>query len=186
MKKIILASMLLYVSAGIAAQQKVTELDKSPLDMSYCPTNYPVLKLNGKVKDLPIARVLYSRPQKNGRAIFGNIVKYNELWRLGANEATEIEFFKDVKVEGKKIAKGRYTLYCIPSENKWTIILNKDNFSWGSFVYNQKNDVARIEVATQKTAEAAEAFTIYFEDAKNGGNLIIWWDDVKTSTLILL
>ena len=76
------------------AQQKPTELDKSPMDMSYCPANYPLLKMSGKAKDLPAIRVIYGRPLKNNRPIFGGIIQYNEMWRLGANEATEIEFFK--------------------------------------------------------------------------------------------
>jgi Protein of unknown function (DUF2911) len=184
MKKVIVSVIALLCIGFANAQQKPTELDKSPMDMSYCPSNYPVLKLNGKVKDQPLARVVYSRPQKSGRQIFGGIVKYNELWRLGANEATEIELFKDAKISGKKIAKGRYTLYCIPTETKWTIIFSKDNYSWGSFVYDAKKDVARIDITSQKASDSAEAFTMYFEDTKDGGNLIMWWDDVKASMAI--
>ncbi|MFC4233515.1 DUF2911 domain-containing protein [Parasediminibacterium paludis] len=161
------------------AQQKPTELDKSPLDMSYWPANYPILKMTGKANDLPIARVLYSRPQKNNRSIFGGIIKYNEIWRLGANEATEIEFFKPVQIDGKKVPKGRYTLYCIPSESKWIMIINKDNYCWGNFMYDVKKDLLRTTISTDKTSEAVEAMTIYFEETKTGANLIIMWDDIK-------
>ena len=97
MYKILLAFSLI-ITSFLFAQQKPTELDKSPMDVSYWPSNYPILKLNGKVKSDPIARVLYSRPQKNNREIFDGIVKYGEMWRLGANEATEIEFLKTVKI----------------------------------------------------------------------------------------
>src|ERR1700741_4977067 len=97
--KRLFACLLLLMSSFLAnAQQKPTDLDKSPMDMSYYPQNYPNLKMNGKVNDAPIARVVYSRPQKNGRQIFGGIVKYGEVWRLGANEDTEIEFFRNVKL----------------------------------------------------------------------------------------
>lgn len=178
MKRLFLA-----ICIGIAtlcqAQQKPTELDKSPLDMSYWPNNYPILKMSGKAKDLPTARVLYSRPLKNNRTIFGGIIKYNEIWRLGANEATEIEFFKSVKIDGKQIAKGRYTLYCLPTETKWTIIINKDNYCWGNFVYDIKKDVLRTTITLDKTTEAVEAMTMYFEETKSGANLIIMWDDIK-------
>jgi hypothetical protein len=160
-------------------QQKPTELDKSPMDMSYWPANYPLLKMSGKAKAFPIARVIYGRPLKNGRAIFGGIVKYNELWRLGANEATEIEFFNNVKIGGKSLAKGRYTVYCIPYENKWTLIISKDNYVWGSFTYDAKKDVLRADANIDRNTETVEAFTIYFEETKTGANMIILWDDVR-------
>jgi Protein of unknown function (DUF2911) len=168
------------------AQQKPTELDKSPLDVSYWPANYPILKMSGKAKDVPIARILYSRPLKNNRIIFGGIIKYNEMWRLGANEATEIEFFKSVKIDGKQVPKGRYTLYCLPSENKWTIIINKDNYCWGNFVYDAKKDVLRTNISIDKVNEPVEAMTMYFEDTKAGTNLVIMWDDTKGSLPINL
>ena len=160
-------------------QQKPTELDKSPMDMSYWPANYPLLKMSGKAKAFPIARVIYGRPLKNGRAIFGGIVKYNELWRLGANEATEIEFFNNVKIGGKSLAKGRYTVYCIPYENKWTLIISKDNYVWGSFTYDSKKDILRADADIDRNTETVEAFTIYFEETKTGANMIILWDDVR-------
>jgi len=160
-------------------QQKPTELDKSPMDMSYWPANYPLLKMSGKAKAFPIARVIYGRPLKNGRAIFGGIVKYNELWRLGANEATEIEFFSNVKIGGKSLAKGRYTVYCIPHENKWTLIISKDNYVWGSFTYDSKKDVLRADADIDRNTEPVEAFTIYFEETKMGANMIILWDDIR-------
>lgn len=168
------------------AQPKPTELDKSPMDMSYWPANYPILKMSGKAKDQPYARIIYGRPLKNGRIIFGGIVQYNEMWRLGANEATEIEFFKAVKVAGKTLPKGRYTMYCLPSENKWTIIFNKDNFCWGSFTYDSKKDIARSDIGLDKNTEIVEAFTIYFEESKNGANIIFLWDDVKASLPVTL
>src|SRR5688572_27482066 len=121
MKKIIALCILLTSAKLITAQEGLPVLDKSPMDMSYYPHNYPVLKIQDKTKDPLAARVIYSRPQKAGRTIFGGLVKYGEVWRIGANEATEIEFFKPVKFGGKKIAKGRYTLYAIVSESTWTI-----------------------------------------------------------------
>jgi len=80
------------------------------MDMSYYPNGYPVLKIQDKITEPLIARVIYSRPQKNGRVIFGELLEYGKVWRLGANEATEIEFFKDVKNNNKKKKKGRYTM----------------------------------------------------------------------------
>ncbi len=186
MKKLSNLFLFLLLSIAVLAQQKPTDLDKSPMDMSYWPNTYPILKLSGKVKDAPIARIIYGRPQKNARIIFDGIVKYNEMWRLGANEATEIEFLKNVKINGKSINKGRYTLYCIPNPDKWTIIFSKDNYSWGSYSYNAKNDVLRVDIAVEKNAENVEAFTAYFDENKTGANLVFMWDDVKTQLPIFL
>src|SRR5215467_13348427 len=94
-------------------------MDKSPLDLSYYPVEYPKLKMSKTATEPLLARILYSRPQKDGRVIFGNVLKYGLPWRLGANEATEIEFFKDVSINNQKIPRGRFILYCIPYENKW-------------------------------------------------------------------
>jgi Protein of unknown function (DUF2911) len=178
-KRNIVAIFFLLFATAAWAQQKPTEIDKSTMDMNYWPSNYPFLKMAGKVKENPIARIIYSRPLKNNREIFGSTIKYNELWRLGANEATEIEFFKSVKVGNKTLPKGRYTLYCIPSENTWTIIFNNDNFCWGSFVYDKKKDVLRTNVAVETIGETIEAFTMFFEEQKKGVNLIIEWDNKK-------
>jgi len=161
------------------AQQKPTDLDKSPMDMSYWPSNFPMLKLSGKASGEPFARVIYGRPQKNGRTLFGDIVQYNTIWRLGANEATEIEFFVPVKIDGKLVPKGRYTLYSIPNETNWTLILNTDNFSWGNFSYNAKKDLLRVQVPVIKTMDTTEAFTLYFEETNLGAGLIVLWEQVK-------
>jgi hypothetical protein len=167
-------------STQLFAQQKPTDLDKSPLDVSYYPANFPILKMRGQANGDPAARIIYSRPQLKGRNIFGEEVKYNEVWRLGANEATELELFKNAVIGGKKIPKGRYTLYCIPTETKWTIIINKDNYSWGSFTYKSDKDVARIDVPVQKNSEQVEALTIYFENS----SIAILWDNVKVNVPI--
>ena len=103
------------------------------MDMSYYPTNYPVLKIQDKNTEPLTARVIYSRPKKEGRTIFGGLVEYGKVWRLGANEATEVEFYQKVNIGGKKIAKGRYTLYAIVNESSWTFIVNKETDTWGSF-----------------------------------------------------
>jgi Protein of unknown function (DUF2911) len=168
-------------------QPKPTEVDRSPLDVSYWPANYPFLKMGGKTKDLPIARVIYSRPQKNNRTIFGGIIKYKEMWRLGANEATEIEFFNNVTVNGKSLKKGRYSIFCIPDESKWTLIFNTDNYSWGNFSYDSKKDVLRTEVTVQKNTDSVEYFTMYFDEYRKGGAyLAVLWDDTIANIPIIV
>lgn len=163
----------------------LSPIDKSPLDISYFPSNYPQLKMSGQEKNPPVARVIYSRPFKDGRKIFGALQKYGEVWRMGANEATEIEFFREVTIHGKKIPAGRYVLYCIPYEDKWTIVLNNDLFTWGLKIDATK-DLLRTDVTVEKLAVPLEALTMVFENAKDGANLVIAWDNVKASLPISL
>ena len=181
----VLLVMALLTAQVLMAQQKPTDLDKSPLDVSYYPPNFPILKMSGKANGTPAARVLYSRPQRKGRNIFGGEVRYNEVWRIGANETTEIEFFKNATFGNKKVLKGRYSLFCIPASDKWTVILNKDNYTWGSFTYNSDNDVARYDVPVQTMDEEVEALTMYFEN--NGSSkFIIMWDNTKVAVPVIL
>lgn len=177
MKYLFLLCCLVFLQS-LHAQQKPTDLDKSPLDVSYCPPNYPILRMNGKTANGPVARVIYSRPQCNGRSIFGETVVYNQVWRLGANEATEFECFQNVYAGGKLIPKGRYTMYGICTADTWTIIFNSDKDVWG-LSYNPKKDVARISVPVQYMQEKTEAYTMYFETTTNGASLHILWDVIK-------
>lgn len=155
-----------------------SNLDSSPLDMSYYPVDYPVLKVQDKVSGPLVARVVYSRPQKRGRKLFGDLVTYGQVWRLGANEATEIEFFRDVKIDNKTVKKGRYTLYALVNEDKWTLILNKETDTWGAFRYDSSKDVMRTTVPVEKQSDIAEALSISFQKTEKGANLTISWDDV--------
>lgn len=168
----------------IVAPNPYATIDKSPLDVSYYPVNYPMVKMEGKATDSLVARVFYSRPQKNGRKVFGNeappqcIQQYGTYWRLGANESSEIEFFKPVNIEGQKIPKGRFTIYCIPFENEWTIILNNNLYSWGLHVDSTK-DFAKIKIPVAKMNKPIEYFTMVFHKSAAGADLIMTWDDVK-------
>jgi hypothetical protein len=171
---------------SFAQPVKLPEVDKSPLDMSYYPANYPVLKIQNKATEPLVARVIYSRPQRQGRKVFGELVEYGMVWRLGANEATEIEFYKDVKIGGKKISKGRYTLYALVNENTWTMIINKDTDIWGAFKYDSKKDILRTDVPVQKTDETVESMSMWFEKTTSGISLVIEWEQVKISLPIIL
>src|SRR5450432_3882355 len=108
MKKIIVIAIMAFAlnASGQMPSSKLPPLDKSPMDISYYPAGYALLKIEDKVTEPLAIRLIYSRPQLNGRKIFGELQAYGEVWRLGANEATEIEFFTDVRINGKKISKG--------------------------------------------------------------------------------
>ena len=113
-----------------AAVNPYAGVDVSPMDMSYYPVDYPKTKM-GNAAALPLARVIYSRPHLQGRHIFQEVLNYDQPWRLGANEATELQLYADASIQDKKIKAGRYTLYAIPGTSNWTIILNNNIDAWG-------------------------------------------------------
>lgn len=124
----------------------------------------------------------YSRPSKNGRVIFGDVVPFGDLWRMGANAATKITFGEDVSLNGKLIKAGSYSLFAIPTKEEWTIILNKNTNLWGSADYKQEEDEARFIVKVQKTAELIETFTIQFNNLKQTAcTLDFAWENTKVS-----
>lgn len=180
-KTFILLCLLISFSFSFSQSAKLPDVDKSPMDVSYYPNNYPILKIQNKATEPLVARILYSRPQKQGRKVFGELVEYGKVWRLGANEATEIEFYKDVKIGGKKVPKGRYTLYAIVSDNVWTMIVNKDTDTWGAFKYDSKKDVLRTDIVAQKTDELVESMSMFFEKSSSGISLIMAWEQIKAS-----
>ena len=156
--------------------------DQSPMDMCYYPENYPILRMNGTDNAPLLARVIYSRPQKKARLIFGytskSLREYGKDWRLGANEATEIEFFKDVIIGEKKIEKGRYVIYCIPYPEKWTIILNNNLFTWGLHI-DKTRDIFKTDIPVSLQSPVLEDFTMIFKPALYGTDLVMAWDNVK-------
>ena len=189
MKKVLGISLtFLFVSAGYAQPDTTVfpEVDKSPMDMSYCPVNFPVLKISEKTTGAPFMRVIYGRPNKNNRPIFGDLVEYGNVWRVGANEATEIEFYRDVSIDGKKIRKGRYTLYAIPDKSEWIIIINKDTDTWGAFKYDPANDITRVTVPARILDKPVETLSMTFSKFNAGFDLIIAWDTVEVKLPIVL
>ena len=110
-----------------------------------------------------IVKVTYSRPQLNGRDL-AKLAPPEKIWRTGANEATEITFYKDVVFGGEALKAGTYSLFTIPSLNgDWTVIINSARNIWGSYYYNQDKDVIRVSGKTSKVEENIEAFSIIFD-----------------------
>lgn len=159
---------------GVVANPYVS-VDISPMDMSWLPFDYP--KLTERAP-LPVARVIYSRPHKQGRKIFGNLVKYGERWRLGANEATEMELFVPVTIQNKTVPKGRYVLYCVPEENSWTIVFNSNLYTWGLNLDPAK-DLYRFSIPAQIKNQSVEYFSIVFQPTSTGADLVMAWDNVE-------
>lgn len=153
-------------------------VDVSPMDMAYFPTDYPIKKMNAGDNSLPLARVIYSRPHLGGRKLFGNLVKWGQPWRLGANEATEIMFFRPATIQGKKIRAGQYSLYAIPHEDRWTIVFNSNLYSWG-LKFDAEKDVFRFDIPTLSKPQSVEHFTMAFEQTATGATLIMAWENTE-------
>ena len=164
----ILLAMLLLVSSQTFAQD-FPDLDKSPMDAATFPGNY---KISNK-----LIKVVYSRPQLNGRTI-AKLAPNDEVWRTGANEAAEITLYEPMVFGTNKVKAGTYTLFTIPGEKEWTVILSSDLNVWGAYSYNKANDVARLNVPVQKAKKPIEAFSIVFEESKTGATMYMGWADV--------
>ena len=124
--------------------------------------------------------VEYASPGVKGRTVFGGLVPYGEVWRAGANEATTLTATRDFQLGDQKVPAGTYALFTIPGEKSWTVILNSNTKTWGSYGYDQKLDVARIEVKPETLATSRERMTFLFSDTTHGSaNLDLEWDKVR-------
>lgn len=174
MKKYILSFILLLGIAFTSFAQSFRGPDKSPMDVAYLPDNFAHDRKPGEEA---IAKAYYSRPSKSERIVFGGIVPYGKVWRMGANEAVEFKAFKDLTIGGKALKAGLYSMFAIPGESEWTIILNSDLDYWGAFKYDESKDVIRFTVESKPTAEVVEAFSIRFEDLGNNTAVMrLGWD----------
>jgi len=158
------------------AYNSYASVDISPMDMSYFPVDYPKLKMANEEIAPPLVRVVYSRPHL-GKRHFHDILKYGAPWRLGANESTEITFYKNATILGKKVQAGRYILYCVPQPDSWTMALNTNIDTWG-LKQDSLKDVNRFEIPVSRNNPPLEFFTMVFEKTATGADLVIGWDDV--------
>lgn len=173
MKKILLFALITSIFS-VAEAQDFRKPDKSPMDMAYFPDHFAHDRKDG---EKAIIRVTYSRPVKNDREVFGKLVPYGKVWRTGANESTEIKFYQDVDLNGKKVKAGTYALFTIPGEKEWTIILNSDLDYWGAYKYNEKNDVVRVTAPVSTLTEPLESFSVQFQSkGDKKGVMKLGWD----------
>ncbi|MDF0706576.1 DUF2911 domain-containing protein [Flagellimonas okinawensis] len=172
MKKLTLLLLVFCTSLAFtteATAQKFSGLDKSPADIAFYPAS-------SREADKS-ARVIYSRPQLKGRSL-AELTPVGKVWRTGANEATEITFYKDATVGGKSIKAGSYALFSIPGENEWTVILNSNLHQWGAYSYDSDGDVVRATATVSTDSEELEAFAIAFDD---DGNLVMGWGTTRVT-----
>ncbi|MGF1636861.1 MAG: DUF2911 domain-containing protein [Cyclobacteriaceae bacterium] len=167
-KSLLIAAFFIITSPFVLAQE-VLKSRPSPLEIVTVKFDETYVKIN------------YGRPHIRDRVIFGDLVPYGKVWRTGANEATEITATKMINIGGQMLAAGTYTIFSIPYEDKWTIILNSDLGQWGAYNYDESKDVLRFDVPTQKTEEKYEPFTIEFELQEEAANILMMWENTKVT-----
>ena len=141
----------------------------------------PATQSEGSIHETKIL-VEYSQPSAKGRKIWGKLVKYNKIWRTGANEATKISFDKDVKIEGNLLKAGEYALFTIPSKtDDWTIIFNTRAKQWGAFNHKEEEDALRVQVKTEDNPHTEQ---LTFEVDEANAKVWIKWGDLKYGFLV--
>lgn len=171
MKNFIMAAIVaiaFFQAPEISAQE--FKVDKSPMDQAAFPKSY-------KESD-KLIKVTYSRPQLKGRSI-SKLAPDGKVWRLGANEAVEITLYKEMNLGETPVKPGTYTMYAMPMDGKWTIILSNDLNVWGSYFYDGKNDVARITVPVTTSEESVEYFGMEFMPVDKGAHLHMAWGNAR-------
>lgn len=125
--------------------------------------------------------ITYSRPNANGRVIFGDLLPYNEVWRLGANECTTLTCSKEITIGGNILPAGTYGVFAIPTKNQWTIIFNSNSEQWGSYDFDPKENVLTYDVSSIQ-APHTESMSIGFENLMEAsGNIVINWSNIMIS-----
>lgn len=168
MRKIALFTLMIIVGASVATLAQLALPQPSPK----ASVMYTV--------GLTEVQVTYSAPAVNGREIWGKLVPYGQVWRTGANTATEISFSTDVMVAGKAVKAGKYALFTIPTAGNWTVIINSNAGQWGSTNYKQELDVVRFEVTPEKLAEPKDRLGFYIHHVSaDEAHVVMKWESIK-------
>jgi hypothetical protein len=141
----------------------------------------PSTKASCTFPDGKTIRVDYSSPRMRGRKIFGDLVPYGEEWRAGANEATTFIVNAPVLVQQKPVPAGSYTLFTLPTPDKWTLIISKQTGEWGIPYPGKKFDFARIPMDVSKLPAPLENFTIAFDKSVGGCTMRLDWETTRAS-----
>lgn len=158
MKKTILLVAVFVITIGFSNQaiaQNFKGLDKSPMDIASFPSNYRVSE--------KVIKIIYSRPQLKGRSL-EKLAPLGKKWRTGANEATEVTFYKDVIFGGTAVKAGTYTMYAVPGKATWTVALSSQLNVWGVYFHKDENDVAKVTIPIKQTEENLDVFSIAIDE----------------------
>jgi len=174
--------------SGIGGTMQVTvertqSLDFAAVGKGFAPRSLGVLSPPDSVKANVAGAALavrYSRPSTRGRAIFGNVVPWNQVWRTGANQATIFETSADLVIAGTPVPAGKYSLWTLPSPAGWKLIVNKNTGQWGTD-YNAQYDLARLDMKVERLLQPVEQFTIALYGSGKDGVLALSWERTMAS-----
>jgi hypothetical protein len=177
--KIIFSAALLVLSSAVVAQ----DAKKSSMTATRRSERVSPLKtVSASLADLQMS-IEYSSPAVKGRTIWGELVPYGKIWRTGANEATTIEFNRDVLVNGNRLRAGKYALFTIPGEQEWTVMLNTAPDQWGAFKYDEAKDALRFTVKPEKASSFNErlTFEVKNDEQKKAITVTLLWENLTIS-----
>lgn len=173
MRKLLVFALALVLAAIASAQtgnRKKTDNPKSP-------SAETSITLSGKK-----VTIEYNAPSARGRQVEGGLVPYGKVWRLGADSATTLTSDADLMIGNLRVPKGAHTLYLLASEGGWKLIVNKQTGQWGT-VYNEAQDLGRVDMKATKLSQPAETLKITLEPA---GMLVVEWGTTRASVPVKL
>ena len=141
----------------------------------------PPAQAQCKFSDGKTITVDYSSPRMKGRKIFGELVPYGQVWRTGANDATTFVTTAGVSANGRDIPPGNYTIFTVPEQDKWTLIVNKHTGEWGIPYKYESEELARIPMSVSKTSGPVENFTISFDQSGDSCTVKMSWEETEAS-----
>lgn len=165
---LLVLTLSLFLSPNITAQL-FNDMDKNPHDIVY----YRRVE-----QGTPQIKVIYGRPKAKDNDVFGTQIPYGRIWDTGSNESTEIRFYCDVMFGNKYVKAGTYSLYTIPNENYWIVILNGKTDTYGAHFYDPKYNIASIEVPAVK-GQKLENFSIAFDAKTYGTQMVLGWAETR-------
>ncbi|HYL45859.1 MAG TPA: DUF2911 domain-containing protein [Candidatus Limnocylindrales bacterium] len=177
MRRTIVASAAFILSVAVwmfagAAHQDKSQRESPPAQASFAFTDGKTITVD------------YSSPRMKGRKIYGGLVPYGEVWRAGANEATTFVTTASLTVGGTAIPAGSYTLFAIPTAEKWTLIISKKTGEWGTKYPGPGDDLARVDMKVSKLPAPVENFTIAFDKEGSGCVVRLDWETTRASVAI--
>ncbi len=169
-KTLAIAALVVFVFTTLVLAQQDKSKRPSPPESAQCKFS------NGKT-----VKVDYSSPRMKGRKIYGGLVPYGEVWRTGANEATTFVSDTNLTVGEKDVSAGNYTIFTVPNQDKWTLIINKKTGEWGIPYKYEADELARVDMKVSKTASPVENFTISFDQKGDSCVMNLDWENTRAS-----
>jgi hypothetical protein len=170
-----------YLTIGVSFVLAMVSVVTLAQDKSKRPSPPATAEITLKGKKITID---YSRPSLKGRKVGQELAPYGKVWRTGANEATSLVTEVDLNIGGAKVPAGKYTIYTLPSEGAWKLIINKQTGQWGT-QYDESQDLVRVDMKSSPLPQSVEQFTISFEKkGENAADLDLDWANSRLSVSV--